>query len=371
MRRGRAGLGGPVDVSSFWIEVPPHDIGLFCNPFQQLCHKRWHEVYWHGHWNVEEMLRQHGESLMHSSGKMPEKGELWPRDYGINFIFKTNDVLVVGDLDYEHEGTLAFWGETLERARAECNAWREKFLKKPKRKREPACFRVLSITLEGVKAEPIPLERRFPQTEVDLALHYGDDFPEWKAQFIRELKSHVSGASIFEGEPGTGKTTFIRHLIHQLRRTHRFYYLPADQLDMLTAPNLVQFWIRESHNAKNKTKVIVVEDAEPLLMARGRDNHDQLSNFLNIADGLPGEFLKLHLICTINCKIDKLDPAVTRTGRLIAYRNFRRLSQREAQRLALAKRLAIPIQDTYSLAEIYNEQRSGFEEAETKRVGFG
>ena len=56
---------------------------------------------------------------------------------------------------------------------------------------------------------------------------------------------------------------------------------------------------------------------------------------------------------------------------MIAYRNFRRLSQREAQRLALAKRLAIPIQDTYSLAEIYNEQRSGFEEAETKRVGFG
>src|SRR5207247_11221145 len=134
---------------------------------------------------------------------------------------------------------------------------------------------------------------------------------------------------------------------------------------------MVQLWIRETHRAEKMTKVIVIEDAEPLLILRGRDNQDQLSNFLNISDGLPGEFLKLHLICTINCKIDKLDPAVTRTGRLVAYRNFRRLNRVEAARLALAKGLAIPIQDSYSLAEIYNEQRSGFEEAETKRVGFG
>jgi SpoVK/Ycf46/Vps4 family AAA+-type ATPase len=204
-----------------------------------------------------------------------------------------------------------------------------------------------------------------------LALHYGEDFSAWKAQFIRALKSHVSGASILEGEPGTGKTTFIRHLIHQLRRTHRFYYLPANQLELLSAPNLVQFWIRESHDAERLAKVIVVEDAEPLLMPRARDNHDQLSNFLNIADGLPGEFLKLHLVCTINCKIDKLDPAVTRTGRLIAYRNFRRLNRAEASRLALAKNLTIPVQESYLLAEIYNERRSGFEEAKTMRVGFG
>ncbi len=266
---------------------------------------------------------------------------------------------------------MSFWAATHELARAECGAWRDKFLKKPKRKREGASFRVLSITAEGVETKRIPIVKHFPRKESELALHYGEDFPAWEAQFIRELKSHVSGASILEGEPGTGKTTFIRHLIHQLRRTHWFYYLPANQLEMLTAPHLVQFWIRESYEAKNKTKVIVVEDAEPLLMARGRDNHDQLSNFLNIADGLPGEFLKLHLICTINCKIDKLDPAVTRTGRLIAYRNFRRLTRAEAARLALAKGLAIQVQESYSLAEIYNEQRSGFEEMTTQRLGFG
>ena len=140
---------------------------------------------------------------------------------------------------------------------------------------------------------------------------------------------------------------------------------------MLSAPQLVQFWIRESHLAEKKIKVIVIEDAEPLLITRGRDNHDQLSNFLNVTDGLPGEFLKLHLICTVNCKIDKLDPAVTRTGRLVAYRRFCRLNPLEAERLAIAKGLMIPKQDSYSLAEIYDEQRSGFDECRPKRVGFG
>jgi ATP-dependent 26S proteasome regulatory subunit len=204
-----------------------------------------------------------------------------------------------------------------------------------------------------------------------LALHYGEDFPVWEAQFIRELKSHVSGASILQGDPGTGKTTFVRHLIHKLRHTHRFYYLPANQLHLLTAPQLVQFWIRETRQADKMRKVMIIEDAEPLLITRGRDNHDQLSDFLNITDGLPGEFLKLHLICTINCKIDKLDPAVTRTGRLIAYRTFRRLNSTEAERLAIAKGLTIPNQEDYSLAEIYNQRSSGFDDLNTKRLGFG
>jgi hypothetical protein len=343
---------------------------LFCNPLEKLAGQRWHEVYSYGEWDVSQMVRDHAGGLVHSSIHIRRKtGEA--SGIGSLFFKISEDIFVFGDLGCG-EGLLSFWAATPELARSEYDAWRAKYLKKPNRKREPAYFHVLSVTAEGVETKPIPIVRRFPRTKPDLALHYGEDFPGWDAQFIRELKSHISGASILQGEPGTGKTTFIRHLINRLRRTHRFYYLPANQLEMLSAPHLVQFWIRESHDAEKIAKVMVVEDAEPLLVARGRDNHDQLSNFLNITDGLPGEFLKLHLICTINCKIDKLDPAVTRTGRLIAYRNFRRLTRAEAQRLALAKNLIIPVQqESYSLAEIYGEQRLGFEEVASRRVGFG
>jgi len=352
------------------MSIDPTEINVFCNPLKMLAGQRWHEIHSYDQWNVEQMLRDHAKALMHSSVHIRRQtGE--PSGMR-SFFFKTNEeIFVFGNVDPVGEGSLSFWAETPELARYQCDAWRAKYLKKPKRKREPACFHVLSVTLEGVETKPIPIVRGFPRTDADLALHYGEDFPAWKAHFIRALKSHVSGASILQGGPGTGKTTFIRHLIHQLRRTHRLYYLPANQLEMLSAPHLVQFWIRESHDAEKIAKVMVVEDAEPLLVARGCDNHDQLSNFLNITDGLPGEFLKLHLICTTNCKIDKLDPAVTRTGRLIAYRNFRRLTRAEAQRLALAKNLIIPVQESYSLAEIYGERQSSFEEVASRRVGFG
>src|SRR5438128_7082768 len=98
--RGRVGLPGPVDVSSFWIEVPRHQLGLFCSPFEQLRQKRWHEIYWHGYWKVAEILQENRESLVHSSGYMPEEGELCARNHSISLFFRTsNDVFVFGDFD--------------------------------------------------------------------------------------------------------------------------------------------------------------------------------------------------------------------------------------------------------------------------------
>ena len=360
----------PWEQSKFWIEVAPAKVRLFCNPFEQLNGQRWHEVYLHGHWNVRQMLRDRADALIHSSARIArESGEPWA---GGTLFFKISDeIFVLGQLDWSGHGAISCWAVTRDLACSECRAWRARYLRKPKRRKEAACFHVLSIGMESVEATPIPIVRRFPRTDADLTLHYGEDFPAWEKEFILSLKSHVSGASILQGESGTGKTTFIRHLIHKLKRTHKFYYLPANQLPLLSAPQLVQFWIRETRLAEKMVKIVVIEDAEPLLVTRARDNQDQLSNFLNISDGLPGEFLKLHLICTINCKIDKLDRAVVRTGRLLAYRNFRRLNRAEAARLALAKRLRIPVQENYSLAEIYNDQRSRFEEAEVRRVGFG
>jgi hypothetical protein len=167
-------------------------VSSFCNPFEHLTGQRWHEVYSHGEWNVAQMLGDHVEALVHSLVHIRRKtGEPW--GVGSLFFKITEDVFVFGDLDYAGEGLLSFWAATPERARSEYDAWRATYLKKPKRKREPAYFHVLSVTPEGVGTKPIPIVRGFPRTDADLALHYGEDFPVWKAQFIRGLKSRVSG----------------------------------------------------------------------------------------------------------------------------------------------------------------------------------
>jgi ATP-dependent 26S proteasome regulatory subunit len=116
--------------------------------------------------------------------------------------------------------------------------------------------------------------------------------------------------------------------------------------------------------------VVIIEDTETLLMQRASDNHDALSNLLNIADGFLGAFLNLQIICTINTPIDKIDPALLRPGRLLASYTFKRLSFEQARRLAAAKSLTIPVQRDYSLAEIYNEEIRNFSAKPNESAGF-
>ncbi len=92
--RGQFGLPRITDGSSFWIEVAQPRIRLFCNPFEQLRGQRWHEVFLAGQWDVVEMLRQHGDALVHSSGRMPDDNEPCAANNPGSLFFKTNnDVL--------------------------------------------------------------------------------------------------------------------------------------------------------------------------------------------------------------------------------------------------------------------------------------
>jgi hypothetical protein len=115
---------------------------------------------------------------------------------------------------------------------------------------------------------------------------------------------------------------------------------------------------------------VVLEDAEDLLVQRGADNRDKVSSLLNISDGLLGEFLQMHLLRTVNCAIEKLDPAIVRPGRLHACREVKRLSRDQAQSLAAAKGLKLPEQGDYSLAEIYRLPIIGGPPTTEKTLGF-
>ena len=89
-------------------------------------------------------------------------------------------------------------------------------------------------------------------------------------------------------------------------------------------------------------------------MSRAQDNRSLVSALLNISDGLLGNFLKLQVICTINCKSNDIDRALLRPGRLLEHRIFPRFSYEHAQRLASEKGITLPQQVDYSLAEIFS-----------------
>ena len=221
--------------------------------------------------------------------------------------------------------------------------------------RQPPSFYLLKASKHGFCTEPVALARPLAMSQDDLALHYGPDTVQFEQKMIQAFDQRKGGATIFRGEPGVGKTNFIRHLMAKLSKSHMFYYLPVAACDFLTSPNLVEFWLGETRQSPDLKKVVVLEDAEDLLKQRNGGNREKVASLLNVADGLLGDFLQMHLICTVNCEISKLDPAITRPGRLLAYREFKRLSREQAMQIATAKGIRLPEQKDYSLAEIYTQ----------------
>jgi hypothetical protein len=251
--------------------------------------------------------------------------------------------------------SLCVWAASHESAKREFELLRDRYKQKPKRLQKKSNFVVITSQhgYLGTRDVEMPCQLR---READLILHYGQEFNEWNSKFLSRLRQKRTGVTILRGEPGTGKTTYLRYLTHKLRRTHRFYYMPLCVYPTLAAPAAVDFWMEQNEEYKGFKKVVILEDTESLLMQRAIDNQVNLSNLLNISDGFLGEMLKMHVICTINCPLEKIDPAILRPGRLVAMREFVRLSMRQAMLLARAKNLSINPQDNYSLAELYNSE---------------
>jgi hypothetical protein len=141
------------------------------------------------------------------------------------------------------------------------------------------------------------------------------------------------GLTVLTGAPGTGKTTLLRSLAQWLAGSHMFYFMPAARFTKVESGEVVTFWAEENRNSKLR-KVLILEDAESVLQRRGEDNREKVASLLNLTDGMLGDALGLHVVCTLNCELADLDPALLRPGRLIAHRAVGRLSVNEAQQLA-------------------------------------
>jgi hypothetical protein len=99
--------------------------------------------------------------------------------------------------------------------------------------------------------------------------------------------------------------------------------------------------------------VVILEDSDAALMTRGSDNREQVSAILNLSDGMLADFLRLQIICTINCSAADIDPALLRPGRLLCHRVFGRLDYTQATRLAESLGRKLPQARDYSLAEVF------------------
>lgn len=188
----------------------------------------------------------------------------------------------------------------------------------------------------------------------DVAKLYNDDFQKPSEIIDKFIKDeNKGGLVILHGEKGTGKTTYIRHIISD-NPGKKFVFVPSNMISMLGDPAFGNFLLTL------KDSIIILEDCEDVIRSRKSSSQSSsaVSLLLNMGDGLLSDGLSIKFICTFNENISNIDDALLRKGRLACKYEFKELSAEKANNLLMDiynDRDIIPTTTKpMSLADIYN-----------------
>lgn len=199
---------------------------------------------------------------------------------------------------------------------------------------------------------------------IDINLNYNDDFEDVSEYIIKNLNDKKkTGLYLLNGEPGTGKTTFIRYLASKLNRN--IIFVSPDMVDHITDPSFIPFLMN------NSDSILIIEDAEPALQKRdGTTRHGAISNILNLTDGLLSDCLNISIVATFNTKQKVLDEALLREGRLIKNYTFEKLKAKKAKKLLHHLGHKIEEEKDMTLAEIYFYGEDNNKNIKSNNIGF-
>lgn len=212
----------------------------------------------------------------------------------------------------------------------------------------------------GLYLENFKINDKFKS--LNLEDNYNSDFSEFDEKFLDRLHKNEVGLYLLHGQPGTGKTTYLRNLIRKTSK--RVIFVPPLLANRFSDPNMIPFLM------KYPDSIIIIEDAENIITKRTKGDNQSVSNLLNITDGILGDCLKFQTICTFNTPKEQIDDALLREGRLILRYEFEKLSVEKSNQL-LEKLNSKKTNTPLSLSEIYNrgENNQQFTKEESK-IGF-
>jgi len=200
---------------------------------------------------------------------------------------------------------------------------------------------------------------------VNLEENYNDDFLEMSSKIIFGLNSRdKTNLVILSGEPGVGKTTYIRYLASKLRKN--IIFVSPDMVSSITDPAFIPFLM------DNNDSILIIEDAEPALEKRALGTRSSaVSNVLNLTDGLLSDCLNISIVATFNTDSKTIDEALLRKGRLLMNYKFEKLNIEKSKKLL--KKLGhseVEVTEPMTLSDIYYYGNDNNISKKNKKIGF-
>ena len=186
--------------------------------------------------------------------------------------------------------------------------------------------------------------------KVNLEENYNNGFSVISDKIVNGLNNKKKTyLVILNGDPGVGKTTYIRHIAPKLKKN--IIFISPDMVEYITDPTFITFLM------KNDNSILIIEDADPVLKNRKIGRTAGVSNVLNLTDGLLSDCLNISIIATFNTSESELDPALLRRGRLLMNYKFEPLELSKSKKLleklgADYQNLSLPI-NGMKLCDIY------------------
>lgn len=235
-------------------------------------------------------------------------------------------------------------------------------VKKPER--NDNTFFTISATGGGFRLEEMTIA--VPHFDSIIDTNYNDDFRDADLVVQEAIIKNKKGLMLLHGAPGTGKTSYIRHLISG-KCERKIVYIPPHLSVSIASPTFISFIKNHLSNS-----VIVIEDAEQVLMSRENDSthKEAVSNILNLTDGILADALNILIVCTFNTDTKNLDTALLRKGRLLLNYKFENLNLEKTNALT-QKLYGKTVPKPLPLSEIYNLEYDLIVPKEVEKVAFG
>jgi energy-coupling factor transporter ATP-binding protein EcfA2 len=229
---------------------------------------------------------------------------------------------------------------------------------KPKEMDKPF-IHIMNVGSNGLELTRLEIKR----TELEIDTHYNDDFKQPDRTIKKRLNREMDkGIILLHGEPGTGKTTYIKHLIANV--TKDVIFMPPNIAANLTSPDLMSLLLDKPNS------ILVIEDAENIVTSRDHKGGSPVSALLNLSDGILSDCLNIQIICSFNTDLRNVDNALLRKGRLIAKYEFGKLDTDKANTLSRKLGYNSRFTEPQVLTDVFNQDETSGTIKVRKLVGF-